>query len=55
LWNAHFQETVAAGALQFDYKLRPGPCPTTNALRIMQMEGLPVSGTSPGPITEGTE
>jgi hypothetical protein len=51
LWNAHFQETVAAGALQFDYKLRPGPCPTTNALRIMQMEGLPVSGTSPGPIT----
>lgn len=43
LTNAHFQETVAAGALQFDYKLRPGPCPTTNALRIMELEGLPVS------------
>jgi hypothetical protein len=43
LRNAHFQETVAAGALQFDYKLRPGPCPTTNALRIMELEGLPVS------------
>ena len=42
LRNAHFQETVAAGALEFDYKLRPGPCPTTNALRIMEMEGLPV-------------
>lgn len=42
LRNAHFQETVAAGALQFDYKLRPGPCPTTNALRIMELEGLPV-------------
>lgn len=42
LRNAHFQETVAAGTLQFDYTLRPGPCPTTNALRIMQMEGLPV-------------
>lgn len=42
LTNAHFQETVAAGALKFDYKLRPGPCPTTNALRIMQLEGLPV-------------
>lgn len=41
LWNAHFQETVAAGALQFDYKLRPGPCPTTNALRIMELR-LPV-------------
>ncbi|WP_455377278.1 MutS-related protein [Petrachloros mirabilis] len=42
LINAHFQETVADGALEFDYKLRPGPCPTTNALRIMQLEGLPV-------------
>ncbi|MBY0246539.1 MAG: hypothetical protein K2Q17_02635 [Nitrospiraceae bacterium] len=42
LTNAHFQETVAAGALQFDYTLRPGPCPTTNALRIMELEGLPV-------------
>jgi MutS-like protein len=42
LRNVHFQETVAAGALHFDYKLRPGPCPTTNALRIMEMEGLPV-------------
>jgi hypothetical protein len=42
LTNAHFQETVSAGALQFDYKLRPGPCPTTNALRIMELEGLPV-------------
>jgi hypothetical protein len=41
--NAHFQETVAAGALEFDYKLRPGPCPTTNALRIMELEGLPVN------------
>lgn len=44
--NAHFQETVAAGELLFDYQLRPGPCPTTNALRIMQLEGLPVPGTS---------
>ena len=42
LRNAHFQETVASGALQFDYKLRSGPCPTTNALRIMELEGLPV-------------
>ncbi|TAJ25628.1 MAG: hypothetical protein EPO64_07805 [Nitrospirae bacterium] len=40
--NAHFQETVEANALQFDYRLRPGPCPTTNALRIMALEGLPV-------------
>ncbi|HYL81734.1 MAG TPA: MutS family DNA mismatch repair protein, partial [Candidatus Acidoferrum sp.] len=40
--NAHFQETVEGGALQFDYRLRSGPCPTTNALRIMALEGLPV-------------
>ena len=43
LTNAHFQETVSAGALQFDYRLRPGPCPTTNALRIMELEGLPIT------------
>lgn len=41
LTNSHFQETVSAGTLQFDYTLRPGPCPTTNALRIMELEGLP--------------
>ena len=40
--NAHFQETVREGLLHFDYRLRPGPCPTTNALRIMAQEGLPV-------------
>ena len=40
--NAHFQETVEDGTLRFDYRLRPGPCPTTNALRIMALEGLPV-------------
>jgi hypothetical protein len=41
LSNMHFQETVEQGRLAFDYKLRPGPCPTTNALRIMALEGLP--------------
>lgn len=40
--NCHFAETVADGRLLFDYTLRPGPCPTTNALTIMRMEGLPV-------------
>jgi MutS domain V len=42
LANTHFRETVTGGALEFDYTLRPGPCPTTNALKIMQLEGLPV-------------
>jgi hypothetical protein len=45
LINAHFQETVSDGALAFDYRLRPGPCPTTNALRIMELEGLPIPST----------
>jgi ABC-type multidrug transport system fused ATPase/permease subunit len=40
--NYHFREEVVNGQMFFDYHLRPGPCPTTNALKIMQMEGLPV-------------
>jgi DNA mismatch repair ATPase MutS len=41
-FNYHFRDDVEDGRLVFDYRLRPGPCPTTNALRIMAMEGLPV-------------
>jgi len=40
--NRHFRERVADGRMVFDYLLRPGPCPTTNALVIMRMAGLPV-------------
>jgi DNA mismatch repair ATPase MutS len=40
--NDHFREDVEYGQMVFDYTLRPGPSPTTNALKIMQMEGLPV-------------
>lgn len=40
--NYHFREEVDEGRMLFDYKLRPGPCPTTNALKIMAMAGLPV-------------
>lgn len=40
--NYHFREEVEEGRMLFDYKLRPGPCPTTNALKIMAMAGLPV-------------
>ena len=46
LRNAHFAEHIADGRMSFDYKLRTGPCPTTNALKIMQMEGLPVDLTA---------
>ncbi len=40
--NYHFREDVVDGHMVFDYVLREGPSPTTNALKIMQMEGLPV-------------
>lgn len=43
--NYHFEEHIADGRMTFDYQLRSGPCPTTNALKIMQMEGLPVEVT----------
>ena len=44
--NYHFKEDVIDGQMVFDYQLREGPCPTTNALKIMQMEGLPINITS---------
>lgn len=49
--NYHFRDDVVrdgAGGerMTFDYVLRPGPCPTTNALRIMAAAGLPVDGAS---------
>lgn len=40
--NYHFRDEVREGRLVFDYVLRAGPCPTTNALKIMELEGLPV-------------
>lgn len=40
--NRHFRETVENGQMHFDYRIYDGPCPTTNALKIMQLQGLPV-------------
>ncbi len=40
--NYHFRDDVVGEAMVFDYKLHPGPCPTTNALKLMALEGLPV-------------
>jgi ABC-type multidrug transport system fused ATPase/permease subunit len=40
--NYHFREDVVNGEMVFEYKLFPGPSPTTNALKIMQLEGLPI-------------
>ena len=40
--NLHFREEIRQRRMVFDYRLRQGPCPTTNALKIMQAAGLPV-------------
>lgn len=40
--NYHFREEVVDDKMHFDYKLHLGPCPTTNALKIMELAGLPV-------------
>lgn len=40
--NRHFREDIRDGKMVFDYKIRSGPSPTTNALKIMALAGLPV-------------
>ncbi|MEO1290460.1 MAG: hypothetical protein AAFV93_22165 [Chloroflexota bacterium] len=40
--NLHFREHIADGRMVFDYVLREGASPTTNALQIMALEGLPI-------------
>lgn len=42
LSNWHFAESIEDGKMSFEYKFMPGPCPSTNALQIMKIEGLPV-------------
>jgi hypothetical protein len=46
--NYHFQEEIVDGQMRFDYRLREGPCPTTNALKIMVLEGLPIELSEDG-------
>ncbi len=45
--NYNFRDDVIEGKMVFDYSLRPGPSPTTNALKIMELEGLPVDPEDP--------
>jgi DNA mismatch repair ATPase MutS len=45
--QCHLRESVQDGKMTFDYRLRPGPVRGGNALRLMQLVGLPV------PLTEG--
>jgi ABC-type multidrug transport system fused ATPase/permease subunit len=43
--NYHFREDILNEKMVFDYKIRAGASPTTNALRIMELAGLPVPKT----------
>jgi hypothetical protein len=45
--NYHFADRIHDGRMVFDYQLYTGPASTTNALRIMELEGLPVSTDEP--------
>ncbi len=40
--NYHFKEEITGDKMIFKYKITAGPSPTTNALKIMRLEGLPI-------------
>ena len=43
--NLHFREEIREGEMWFSYRLQTGPCPTTNALKIMERAGIDLSGS----------
>lgn len=43
LRNVHFRDLVQDGKMTFDYRLREGVVDTTNALRVLELAGIPVS------------
>jgi DNA mismatch repair ATPase MutS len=49
--NMHFREGVVDERMVFDYTLRDGASPTTNALTIMRLAGLPIEADG-SPRTE---
>jgi DNA mismatch repair ATPase MutS len=40
--NCHFTDVFEHGEMRFDYRLRPGPVRTSNALRLLAMAGVDV-------------
>ena len=40
----HFEEIIEGNRMSFDYKLKDGPVKTSNALKILEMEGINISG-----------
>ncbi|MGB8098776.1 MAG: mismatch repair protein, partial [Terracidiphilus sp.] len=56
-FNAHFEDRLAGDALVFDFRLRPGPVETSNALKLMRGIGLGVDNdgrpAAPAFVPEG--
>lgn len=42
LANHHFRDDVVDGKMTFNYEYRSGPCPSTNAIKVMRTAGLEV-------------
>jgi DNA mismatch repair ATPase MutS len=42
LSNHHFRDDVIDGKMMFTYEYRKGPCPSTNAIKVMRSAGLKV-------------
>jgi len=42
LRTVHFRDLITEGVMSFDYVMREGPLPSTNALRVMRAAGLDV-------------
>ena len=38
--NYHFQEEISSQGISFDYKLRPGPANSQNAIRLLELTGF---------------
>jgi len=55
----HFTETFTRGpdgpAMSFDYRLRPGVATSTNALKLMEMVGLPLDDVAPEGTHDSTD
>lgn len=47
--NVHFQEHIENGRMAFDYRMRPGPVRTSNALRLMRDVGIDCVPEDPPP------
>jgi DNA mismatch repair ATPase MutS len=42
--NVHFEDHIEDGGMCFDFRMKPGPVSTSNALRLMRMVGIDLPG-----------